>query len=108
VSLQKHSTVSILNPMPGGVRYTSLKSAKRYVDRGRAVWVGSSAIRFDHSTQQRDMAEALRRMRQPWRYLDDDKAVDQLKHRALPWNGADTRDGVFHRPFEASVFPRVG
>jgi hypothetical protein len=33
-------TVRILNPMPGGSKFTNRQAAKRHVARGRAIWLG--------------------------------------------------------------------
>jgi len=42
------SSIAILNPQPHGSRYASLKSAKRLIRKGRAVWADATkaAIRI--------------------------------------------------------------
>jgi hypothetical protein len=41
------NTVQILNPLPGGVQYTTRKSALQFVRRGLAIFeAGERAIRF--------------------------------------------------------------
>jgi hypothetical protein len=47
MSIQRRGIVQIVNPVRGGSRYTSHKSALQFVRRGRAVWeADGSAIRF--------------------------------------------------------------
>lgn len=47
-------TVVIDNPVPGGARVTSRRSAEKYISKGRARWVCRNRIRFmsaDHRNQ---------------------------------------------------------
>jgi hypothetical protein len=42
----RHNAVQILNPLPGGAHYTTLKSARQFVRRGLAVFESADAICF--------------------------------------------------------------
>lgn len=42
----RQSTVEILNPLPGGVSYTTRRSALQFVRRGLAAFESDRAIRF--------------------------------------------------------------
>jgi hypothetical protein len=45
----RQNSVEILNPIPGGARYTTRKSALQFVRRGLAVFeAGEGAVRFLH------------------------------------------------------------
>jgi hypothetical protein len=47
MSKTRPNTVQIVNPLPGGARYTSPKSAIQFVRRGRAAFEdGNTSIRF--------------------------------------------------------------
>lgn len=46
MSKHKNSTVSILNPLPGGSGYTSAKRAISFILQGIAEFVGPRAIQF--------------------------------------------------------------
>jgi hypothetical protein len=47
MSKLRRNTVQILNPLPGGVPYTTRKSARQFVRRGLAVFErGEDTIRF--------------------------------------------------------------
>lgn len=49
----RHNTVQIVNPLPGGTRYTTLKSALQSVRRGLAVFEpGHQTIRFLNQNRQ--------------------------------------------------------
>jgi hypothetical protein len=42
----RQNSVEILNPIPGGARYTTRKSALQFVRRGLAAFASDHAIRF--------------------------------------------------------------
>jgi hypothetical protein len=47
MSRVRQNSVEILNPIPGGARYTTRKSARKFVRRGLAVFEdGDAAVRF--------------------------------------------------------------
>lgn len=94
----KPDTVEILNPLPGGSRYTSRKNALRMVRRGIAVASGD-AILFPTREwlTQLNRKEALDRM--------DDGFVEQ-RGGILWWNGCDHRENACHRPGENVIFPK--
>lgn len=52
--------IEVLNPVPGGERFTSIRRARKYVDSGRAHWVnGSRCIRF-YSQHERKSIDAAK------------------------------------------------
>ena len=46
----KSPAIKIINPVPGGSAWTSIKRANRFVDDGRAIWE-KNCIRFVHAGQ---------------------------------------------------------
>ncbi len=50
--MAREPQVKIENPLMGGNALTSLSRARRFVDKGRAVFVGPAIIRFLDSSQQ--------------------------------------------------------
>ena len=61
--------VRIVNPVPGGSAFTSLRAAREFHRRGRAVFEGPSAIRFIDDgiiVQERQMLVDMRRDSEYW------------------------------------------
>ena len=103
----RSNVIRILNPVAEGHRYTTSKSAARFVARGIAEWCeGRRSIRMTRSQElcaigQTALAHELARQM-------DDRLIAQRKGGQVYWNGADTREGAMHPPFCNVQFPRIG
>lgn len=103
----RSNVIRILNPVAEGHRYTTSKSAARFVERGIAVWAeGRRSIRMTRNQElcaigRSSIAHELARQQ-------DDRLVSQRKGGMVWWNGADQRDSAMHPPFRNVQFPRIG
>ena len=58
MSRLRQNSVEIVNPVPGGARYTTRKSALQFVRRGLAVFeIGDAAIRFVDQHRRMELVE---------------------------------------------------
>lgn len=82
--------VSILNPTPGGNRYTSLRNAQRFVRRGVARWSGER-LEFitSEANSRKVIAEEIKRLRTGMAYdrVQRPMTLDEL--RAIPFACAE-------------------
>ena len=95
----KTRLITILNPLPGESRYTSVKNAERMVRRGLAVR-RREGIQILPVEQIRRL-EALRARSQA-----DDRMIEE-RGGVLWWNGCDHRPAAAHRPGENVFLPRT-
>lgn len=77
--------VSILNPTPGGNRYTSLRNAQRFVRRGVARWSGERLEFITSDANNRKViAEEIKRLRTGMGYDRVQRAMTLEEIAAIP------------------------
>lgn len=84
------SAIAIINPEPGGRRFTSPSRAREYVRRGRAV-LERGKLRFLGPTQ-----EFLARRRD----AEAEAEFNRNRSGIIFWNGSDPNPLAMHRPAE--------
>ena len=79
------SKVKIENPVSGESEFTSVNRARRFVDSGRAVFVGARAIRFTSESRRAEMVRLIA------------AATEARVHRELTGAGYDREAGSFYQ-----------
>ena len=101
------NVIRIVNPLADGHRYTTAKSAARFVGRGIAVWCeGRRSIRIVRN--QELCAVGITSLAHELARQQDDRLVAQRRGGMVWWNGADQRDAAMHPPFRNVQFSRPG
>jgi hypothetical protein len=102
---ERTNIIQIGNPVAGGSRYTTRKSAARLIRRGVAVERDGKLVMVSHvqfcAVGRTSLAHELVR-------IADNKLVAARRGGQVYWNGADQRDDATHPPFRNVQFPRPG
>lgn len=77
-------SIEVLNPVPGGYRFTTVRSARKYVDSGRAHWVnGRRGIRFYSQHEMKSIEAAKRAQEVRARAADQAHLGDRAVHATI-------------------------